>query len=195
MKLTIYNLKGGVGKTHIALNLALTMDFGIITNEPFSPLEKILEKSDFYKLKRNESLPETPEEANLVFDFGGYLDKRVINALKQSRCVIIPVINEFVDVHTTISFIQEIEEHNKNIIIVVNKSQKGDFEVIKKIMKKFYPDYPVLEIKQSRAMPNIFNEKKSIKTMVEGGGLKAFSYASIDKQFDSLIKKIETYNK
>jgi cellulose biosynthesis protein BcsQ len=193
MKITIYNLKGGVGKTHIALNLALTLDFGIITNEPFSPLEEILEESDFYKLKRTEALPEIPENANTIFDFGGYLDKRVIEALKQSHCVIIPVVNEFIDVHTTVSFIQEIEGYNKNIIIVANKTQKGDYAAIKETMKEFYPDYPVLEIKQSRAMPNIFKEKKAIKAMVESGGLKAFSYQSIEKQFSELIKKIKTF--
>jgi MinD-like ATPase involved in chromosome partitioning or flagellar assembly len=34
MKLTVYNIKGGVGKTDISRNLALTMDLAITTNEP-----------------------------------------------------------------------------------------------------------------------------------------------------------------
>jgi cellulose biosynthesis protein BcsQ len=193
MKITVYNVKGGVGKTHIAVNLALTLDIGMMTNDPFSPLEKILDENDFYKLGRTEALPEIPDDASMIYDFGGYLDNRVTEALQQSCCVVIPVVNEFADVHTTVAFIQEIEEYNKNIIIVANKTQKGDFVYIKDIMKKFYPDYPVFEIKQSRAMPNIFNEKESIQAMVKRGGLKAFSYSAIEQQFISLIKKIKTF--
>ena len=196
MKITVYNIKGGVGKTDISLNLALTMGFAIITNEPFSPIEKVLDESRFIKLERDEVLPKLPpDKYDVIFDLGGYLDNRAISALKQSDCVIVPLINEFKDVHTTVNFIQEIEEYNKRIIIVVNKAQKGDFENIKEIMKENYPRYPVMEIKFSRSLPNIMREKKSIKEMVEEGGLKAYFYKSVANQFEKLIKTINSIKK
>jgi hypothetical protein len=43
------------------------------------------------------------------------------------------VVNEFKDIHTTINFLQEIEEYNKNIIIVINKVRGDDFAHAKKI--------------------------------------------------------------
>jgi cellulose biosynthesis protein BcsQ len=190
MKIMLYNIKGGQGKTDIALNLALTLDYNFITNEPLSPVEMVMREGRFVKLNQTDDLPEIPPEYDVIFDFGGYLDKRAITALKQADRVIVPVVNEFKDVHTTVNFIQEIEAYSQNIFIVANKTQKGDFTDIQAIMQKFYPKYPVFEIKHSRAMPNILKEKKSIREMVGEGGLKKFNYGAVDKQFNLLIKAI-----
>ena len=42
MIFVIYNFKGGEGKSKIAQNLALTMNYSIITNDVFTPIENIL---------------------------------------------------------------------------------------------------------------------------------------------------------
>lgn len=190
MKILVYNIKGGQGKTDISTNLALTMDFNLITNDLLSPIEEVFEEGTYIKLKRGQALIDYPDN-DIIFDFGGYLDERAISALKQSNFVIIPVINEFKDVYTTINFIQEIERYNQNILIVANKTEKGDYENIKEIMKDNYPDYMVLEIKKSRAMPNIFREKRSIQEMVNQGGLWRHNYKKINEQFNKLIEALK----
>ena len=186
----IYNIKGGQGKTDIALNLALTLNLNFVTNEPLSPVELVLEEGSFLKLDQHEEFPDLPADMEAVFDFGGYLDKRAIEALKLADYVIVPVVNEFKDVHTTINFIQEIEEFNSKILIVANRTRKGDYAEIKEAMGKFYKQYPVFEIKESRAMPNILKEKISIQDMVAQGGLKKFNFSGINEQFNLLIREL-----
>jgi cellulose biosynthesis protein BcsQ len=189
MKITVYNFKGGVGKTSIALNIALSLDMGIITNDIYSPIEKILPEKQFVKLEKDDSIPEIPEGMNIIFDLGGYVDQRAIEAIRQSDKVLIPVSNDLINLQVTINAIDEIREFNDNLIVIANRTVKDDFSDISQGIKQFY-DYPVLELKQSRVFSNLFQEKKSIRSIVKQGGLKAYSYRIINEQFDELLKAI-----
>lgn len=122
-------------------------------------------------------------------------DGRAVKALKVSDYVVVPVVNEFKDVHTTVNCIKEIEKYNTHIIVVANKTKKrkktSDFDDIKEVMNKYYPDYPVFNIKESRALPNLLTEKKSISEMVAEGGLKKYNYQEVKDQFDKLIQEFK----
>ena len=189
MILTVYNFKGGVGKTSIALNIALSLDMGIITNDIYSPIENILPEKQFIKLEKDIHIPEIPEGMNIIFDLGGFIDNRAIEAIRQSDKVLIPVTNDLINLQVTINAIDEIREFNENLLIIANRTVKDDFSDISQGIKQFY-DFPVLELKQSRVFSNLFQEKKSIRDIVKQGGLKAYSYRIINEQFDELLKAI-----
>jgi cellulose biosynthesis protein BcsQ len=196
MKITIYNIKGGVGKTSIALNLALEMQCGIITNDIFSPLEIVLDDESFIKVGTPElakddleildDFPDIPDDINVIYDLGGRIDPRAASIIKSSKWLIVPTLPEYVDLQVTANFINQAQDFTDKIIIIVNNTVKGDFDKAEKILKNFF-SYKIYEIKKSKALPNVFNRKKSLTNIMEDGGLLAHSFKPLHDQFEKII--------
>jgi len=189
--ITIYNFKGGVGKTSIALNFALTAEYGIITNDVYSPLESVLSEKQYIKVEPDEDFPDIPKKLNIIYDLGGHIDKRAIKIIKKSDYILIPTLSDFLSLKVTINAILEIEIYNNKIIIIGNGTHKSEIKHIKKVIRDCKFNYPLFELKKSKAFINIFREQKSIGKMTKEGGLKAYHYKVINEQFDKLIKYIE----
>lgn len=185
-RITLWSVKGGVGKTSIALNIALSLDCGIITNERYTLLDKVLEKDKFLKLSLDQNVPQISCDHSIIFDMGGYLDKRVKQAVQQSDYVIIPTTSDKLDMQGTISTIGEVKTINNNIIIIVNKIEKdSEFEEVKKVINQI-EGYPIFPIKKSRMLKNIIDEKKSIQEIKKEGGLKGYIVKALSEQLDTI---------
>jgi len=190
MKITIWSLKGGVGKTSIALNLALSCDCSIITNERYTLLDKVLSKENLLQLQVNQEVPILPINENVIFDMGGYSDKRIIGACNQSRFILVPTTASDIDLQGCISTLIELKKFvdSDKIIIIANKiNNESDFNKIKAIIEQIDNKYSFFEIKNSKALVNIYDEKKSINDIIKARGLKSYSYKHIGKQFNNLI--------
>jgi hypothetical protein len=191
MKIVVWNLKGGQGKTVLSLAIAMLEGFYIITNDVHSPIDEVLGEDRAMRMGMRDSLPQVPSEVNLIYDFGGYPDARVIEASKQADHIIVPIIYESpLEMQVTINALAEIEKYNQSIIIVLNKAKHGDYERAYQVFTEFDYQYPIFELKQSTALSRAIEQKKSLQQMVDEIPLFSFHYSKPLEQVRTLIKAI-----
>lgn len=192
MKVAIFSLKGGQGKTTLGTELALNLGAGIVTNEVYSPLEMILPESSIIKLGANDQLPQIPDEVPVVYDFGGYADKRVLDAVKEAKHTIVPICYESkLDMQLAISTVQELEGHAQSIALVINKTAKEKVEEAVKLLGELFPKYPLFIVNKSKALANLAENKKPVSELVQGNALNAWTYRNLHKQINELVEFIK----
>jgi MinD superfamily P-loop ATPase len=191
MKIVVWNLKGGQGKTVLSVAIAMLEDFYVVTNDVHSPIDEVIGEDRALRMGMRDPLPEVPEGINLIYDFGGYPDARIIDAAKQADVVVVPIIYESpLEMQVTLNALGEIEKYNDKIVIVLNKAKAGDFERAKAVFEQFDIHYPVFEVKQSTAFSRAIVHKKSLQQMVDESPLFSFHYSKPLEQVRTLIKAI-----
>lgn len=193
MKIVVFNLKGGQGKSSIALNLALSLKFDVISNDKITKLEKILPEDNFMKIEKDQDFPDIIENLNVIYDLGGWIDNRAIKPIKEADLVIIPMINTEMNNEVSINSINQVKQFNDNIMLIVNRSKKNDFEYMKNdVIKTYFPndDFPIFEIMDTTAFEQMLKRKMPIQEIVEIEPLLKYNYRKVNKQFNEIINFI-----
>jgi cellulose biosynthesis protein BcsQ len=191
-RIMIYNTKGGVGKTALALNFALTFNYGVVTNDRSSIIDDVLLDNQYMILDKNEELPKFPKKWPLVFDFGGYPDKRALDVLKICQFIIIPVLPHDENIQTSLDFIQELKGYKDEgkIIIAVNQTTGKQYDKIKRDINYYYPEMAVFNIKKSTAFRWLAKEKKSIQDLAYFYKLHSRHFKIIAEQFNHIARHL-----
>ena len=219
--ITIWSSKGGVGKTSIAVELAERLGAGIITNEANSrlPLFSFLQ-GKYYVLEHEQTISELDINENVILDFGGMVDPRVLEAVELSKHILMPVTPSMIDIQKCAEdiegiltafkmasenlsqeeFIALINEILSRIIIIVNKNvMDGDsqavVEQITNILKAsgIEHHFKYFTIPESRALKNMHAEMLSIKQMIDNSHspmLLSRSYSKINNVFNEIVQFI-----
>lgn len=192
-RLMIFNAKGGVGKTALALNLALTFDFGVITNDLASIVPRVLPAAHVRILDEfveEKYLPILHKSDAVIFDFGGFPDDRAKEAIDFSSTVLVPVLPYKENYIVSLNFIAELLRHKSQdkIIVIVNQTKGDQFQKAREVIWNFYPDIAVFNVKQSSAFAWMVEKKKSILQLSEEYPSFTRHWSPVAEQFNALAK-------
>ena len=172
-----YSRKGGQGKTthavgyaHYSKSSLVTNDFGNSTVSIYKDLFSE-EGQTITELKPDQQDVDVSEDRGNVFDFGGFMDSRVIAVAKFVDYCVVPIYYQSkADLSPSVQTIVELEKYNKNIVIVINNTDKKDAELLEESVQERF-SYPIFTIPKSRFINRLPDEGKSVFQLSEEGGL------------------------
>ena len=190
MKITIFNQKGGVGKTMLATQIALHFNLKIIELDPYGILKQLM-PDRVIKLNLRDSIDENID--NAVFDFGGFDDLRLENIASQSDLVIIPFNPTLVSLGGTLKSYYKVNNLNDNILFVVNGyiKEQDIKDAVEFLEENIRENIDYFAIPFTRAVQTAENDIMSIIDLPKAGGLKKHTYSKIAKTFENLMEVIK----
>ena len=208
MIISIYSSKGSAGKTPIATNIILDKNYLVGTNEKFHIYDELVKDDELIAIDITDEFPIEIKNRNLdiVFDLAGTISSQahsITSAIKMSDIVIVPIYNELKSLKSGINSIDQILNHNKNVIVVATKliKQKGEIfndwhksadykNIANLVHNEISKDIPILPLKFSKVFDNIFEEELSINQIMDKNSLARYSYKDVAKQFNEIYKVI-----
>lgn len=215
MIISTYNADGGCGKTPIATNIALELEYAVGTNEVFNLYHTFIEDEALICKGMEDEFPTYPSDTDVIFDLAGSISPSaysISSALLQSRLVIVPTFYEdpmLVKTVGSIRAIQALPGFNADILVIATKLEKGRKEVfdaskpdewasceqyryVIEFLSHNGLSVPVLPLKKSKVFDTISRQKRSIAQLCEDSKLAAHSYADVNAQFQRIFHYIET---
>ena len=193
MNITIVNFKGGVGKSMIAHQLISGFDFHGYEIDPYGSLSDRLPN----RVRRIDILQKELEQPieDTIFDFGGFDDVKLDQAIEYSDLIIIPFIPTLETIQGTVDTLVRVASANKPILMVPNMSQKeNDINDAKFVFEETLGfEVEMFSMPMSVALQTAINENKSIGELARQGGIKAYAYKKGSQLMSGLHAKIREY--
>lgn len=178
--ITVFNKKGGTGKTSIAFNIAKDLNLPLLSND-----DSVIE--DIYPNKA-KIIPDIKLiEHDCVYDLGGYIDSHIIDIIKNSSTIIIPTTLDINSIKRTINTTIEIDKYCSNIIIIINrvkaniKKYNQSINALKQLNKK------IIYFRESEAINNSIHLGISIIELYNQSNLSKIQYNAIYNDYVNLL--------
>jgi hypothetical protein len=165
---------GRMGKTTIAYNIYKTSKapFKYVTNDLENAsinLEDNVEKDQLFHFPNGTDI-DMDFSGNIVFDFGGKPDDRLMAIAESVDVIIVPLSYQSdSELELTIKNLNTLIEVNSNIVLVINNTDVADAKRIRTVLK-FNPEFKkikVLEINHSKYIRRLANDNQTVFEVAE----------------------------
>ena len=193
MNITVVNFKGGVGKSMIAHQLISGFGFYGCEVDPYGSLsDRLPERVERIDIQQKHL--EKPKHET-IFDFGGFDDIKIDQAISYSDLIFIPFIPTLETIQGTVDTLVRVASANKPILMIPNMSQKeNDINDAKFVFEETLGfEIEMFPIPMSVALQTAINENRSITELSQQGGIKAYAYKKSSKLMVDLHDKIREY--
>jgi cellulose biosynthesis protein BcsQ len=195
--ITVYNIKGGVGKSTIARELAYRLNGTLVDCDRRGV-------QDYMTLKvvnaKDETIPLDVEGEVVVYDFPGkdITDKHRSSVVIRSDLVIIPYTPTFYSLQSTADSYRQVWGLNKNVIMIANTLKEDkDLERTKGELEDFLNQHDnvgdvfVLPLHYTRGLQSAENKGRSIFQLSEESPINKLNYAKVCGQLNKIIDVVK----
>lgn len=184
MIVSVFNGKGGVGKTPIAFSLAKDLNAYLISND-----DSIIEEA----YPDRALIVEEPQliEGNVVYDFGGYIDKMLAPILKESDCIVVPTNNDYNALKKTLATLEELLElkvKGRICVAATKLETQKDLDSIREKIEGDFPAIKVFQLRKSKAYSNAIESGLSIRELYNDSPQNQHAYRNVYPEYKLLLR-------
>jgi cellulose biosynthesis protein BcsQ len=195
--ISIYNVKGGVGKSTIARELAYKLNATLVDCDK-GGVQEYMESVRVVKIGEDNEIPQDIEGEVIIYDFPGKDDERREEAAKASDVVIIPYTPSFYALQSTADSYRQILKSNRCVIMIANmlKDDK-DLARTKDELEDFLNqhsdvgDIIVQPLHYTRGLQSAENNGKSIYQIRDSSPFNRMNYEKTCRELDAIVDTVE----
>ena len=133
---------------------------------------KKLIPNDLIILKPNSEV-EIDDEDNIIFDFGGYLDSRVVDVTKYVDHVVLLIMYQSkAELKLIVKAVNSLKKYNDKITVVINNTETSMILEAMEILNIALPDVTLLTLNRSKYFHRLANYNKSIYDLLDESKLE-----------------------
>lgn len=199
MRVLIYSLKGGQGKTTHAVSYAQYAGLKMLTNDhqngTIEIYGRLFPPGSIKALKPGERF-DPQAYPDTVFDFAGPFDERVVAAARAADVCVVPIcFQSTADAVPALSTIATLQRYTQDITVVINNTERDEVEVITEILKAQFPTVPAFVVNRSRYIWRLADEGRTLLELVALGGLYEHSLRKMVPQIKALYRHLDGYRR
>ncbi|MDR0665559.1 MAG: ParA family protein [Helicobacteraceae bacterium] len=194
--ISIYNIKGGVGKSTIARELAYRLDATLVdcdrggAQEYMKPLKVV---------KAPHTIPLNIDDNIVIYDFAGKDDERKHGAIMKSDLIVVPYTPTFYALQNTVDSFLQIWLVNKNIMTIANmlkeekdlQRSKEDLEEALNQCDESVGEILVLPLRFTRGLQSAENKGKTIYDLREESSINRLNYEKVCGEIDTITDTVK----